>query len=176
MANNIEKIFTLLLKFGDSEKQAEKMSKLLQSLNAHLNNVLKTIQEIGKSDGLKKASEVLGIYKLTVDSATKSKKKLVEVGKEENAQSEAAKKYIDDMKTKYGNLIFTKEEIVNLTKNYEVLQRAEKGSMEETTAKINILNTAWKKMGGGGVREGKTGDGRTESTARFAASNDNGGW
>lgn len=147
MANNIEKIFTLLLKFGDSEKQVEKMSKLVQSLNAHFNNVLKTIQEIGKSDGLKKASEVLGVYKLTVDSATRSKKKLVEVGKEENAQSEAAKKYIDDLKAKYGDLIFTKKEIATLTKNYEVLQRAEKGSMEETTAKINILNTAWRKMG-----------------------------
>lgn len=147
MANTIEKIFKLLLEFGDSEGRIEKMGKLLQSLNARLRDVLKNINDIGKTDGLKKASEVLGVYKLTVDNATKSKKKLVEAGKEENAQTEAAQKYIEQLKAKYGNLTFTKKEIATLTKNYTVLQRAEKGSVEETTAKINILNTAWKKMG-----------------------------
>lgn len=147
MANNIEKIFTLLLKFGDSEKKTEEMTKRVQSLNAHLNSTLKTIQEIGKTDGFKKASEALGVYKLTVDSSARAKKKLVEVDKEENAQTEAAAKYIDQLKAKYGNLIFTKKEMSTLTKNYTTLQRAEKGSMEETTAKINILRTAWSKMG-----------------------------
>lgn len=147
MANTIEKIFKLLLEFGDSEARIEKMGKLLQSLNARLRDVLKNINDIGKTDGLKKASEVLGVYKLSVDNATKSKKKLVEAGKEENAQTEAAQKYIEQLKAKYGNLTFTKKEIATLTKNYTLLQRAEKGSVEETTAKINILNTAWKKMG-----------------------------
>lgn len=147
MANTIEKIFKLLLEFGDSEARIEKMGKLLQSLNARLRDVLKNINDIGKTDGLKKASEVLGVYKFSVDNATKSKKKLVEAGKEENAQTEAAQKYIEQLKAKYGNLTFTKKEIATLTKNYTVLQRAEKGSVEETTAKINILNTAWKKMG-----------------------------
>ena len=147
MANTIEKIFKLLLEFGDSEARIEKIGKHLQSLNARFRDVLKYINEIGKTDGLKKASEVLGVYKLTVDNATKSKKKLVEAGKEENAQTKAAQKYIEQLKAKYGNLTFTKKEIATLTKNYTVLQRAEKGSVEETTAKINILNTAWKKMG-----------------------------
>ena len=147
MANTIEKIFKLLLEFGDSEARIGKMEKLLQSLNVRLRDVLKTIEEIGESDGLKKASEILGAYKLTVDDAAKSKKKLVEAGKEENAQTEAAQKYIEQLKAKYGNLTFTKKEIATLTKNYAILQRAEKGSIEETTAKINVLNTAWKKMG-----------------------------
>lgn len=67
MANVVEKIFKLILNFGDSKDRAEKMNKQLQSLSARLRDVLKTIKEIGESDGLKKASEVLDVYKLTGD-------------------------------------------------------------------------------------------------------------
>lgn len=147
MANVVEKIFKLILNFGDSEEKVPKMSKLLQSLNERLKNILKTIEDIGKADGLKKAADVLGVYNLTVEKTEKVKKKLIEVNKDEKIQNAEAAKYIEDLKTKYGNLTFTKREVGTLTKNYMVLQRAEKGSVEETTAKINILNTAWKKMG-----------------------------
>lgn len=147
MANVVEKIFKLILNFGDSEEKVPKMSKLLQSLHDRLKNVLKTINDIGKADGLQKAAEVLGVYTLTVEKAEKAKKKLVATDKEEKTQTAEATKYIGDLKNKYGNLIFTKREITTLSKNYTTLMRAEKGSAEELQAKINVLNTVWKKLG-----------------------------
>ncbi|WP_289110203.1 phage tail tape measure protein [uncultured Alistipes sp.] len=147
MANVVEKIFKLILNFGDGEEKVPKMSKLLQSLHDRLKNVLKTINDIGKADGLQKAAEVLGVYTLTVEKAEKAKKKLVATDKEEKTQTAEATKYIEDLKNKYGNLIFTKREITTLSKNYATLMRAEKGSAEELQAKINVLNTVWKKLG-----------------------------
>lgn len=147
MANVVEKIFKLILNFGDGEEKVPKMSKLLQSLHDRLKNVLKTINDIGKADGLQKAAEVLGVYTLTVEKAEKAKKKLVATDKEEKTQTAEATKYIEDLKNKYGNLIFTKREITTLSKNYTTLMRAEKGSAEELQAKINVLNTVWKKLG-----------------------------
>mgnify|MGYP001026795481 FL=1 len=147
MANVVEKIFKLILNFGDGEEKVPKMSKLLQSLHDRLKNVLKTINDIGKADGLQKATEVLGVYTLTVEKAEKAKKKLVATDKEEKTQTAEATKYIEDLKNKYGNLIFTKREITTLSKNYTTLMRAEKGSAEELQAKINVLNTVWKKLG-----------------------------
>lgn len=147
MANVVEKIFKLILNFGDSEERVPMMSKLLQSLHDRLKNVLKTINDIGKADGLKKAADVLGVYTLTVEKAEKAKKKLVAADKEEKTKTAEATKYIEDLKNKYGNLIFTKREIATLSKNYATLMRAEKGSAEELQAKINVLNTVWKKLG-----------------------------
>ena len=147
MANVIEKIFKLILNFGDGEEKVPKMSKLLQSLHDRLKNILKTINDIGKADGLEKAAEVLGVYTLTVEKAEKAKKKLVVADKDEKTQTAEATKYIEDLKNKYGNLIFTKREIASLSKNYATLMRAEKGSAEELQAKINVLNTVWKKLG-----------------------------
>lgn len=146
MSNVVEKIFKLILNFGDSEEKVPKMSKLLQSLHDRLKNVLKTIEDIGKADGLKKAADVLGVYTLTVDKAEKAKKKLVATDKEEKIQTAEATKYIEDLKNKYGNLIFTKREISTLSRNYSTLMRAEKDSVEELQAKVNILNTVWKKL------------------------------
>lgn len=147
MANVVEKIFKLILNFGDGEEKVPKMSKLLQSLHDRLKNILKTINDIGKADGLEKAAQVLGVYTLTVEKAEKAKKKLVATDKEEKTQTAEATKYIEDLKNKYGNLIFTKREITTLSKNYATLMRAEKGSAEELQAKINVLNTVWKKLG-----------------------------
>lgn len=146
MANIVEKIFKLILNFGDSEEKVPKMSKLLQSLHDRLKNVLKTIEDIGKADGLKKAADVLGVYTLTVDKTEKAKKRLVATDKEEKTQTAEATKYIEDLKNKYGNLLFTKREYNTLTKNFSTLMRAEKGSVEELQAKVNILNTVWKKL------------------------------
>ena len=87
MANVVEKIFKLILNFGDGEEKVPKMSKLLQSLHDRLKNVLKTINDIGKADGLQKAAEVLGVYTLTVEKAEKAKKKLVATDKEEKTQT-----------------------------------------------------------------------------------------
>ena len=146
MANIVEKIFKLILNFGDSEEKVPKLSKLLQSLHDRLKNVLKTIEDIGKADGLKNAADVLGVYTLTVDKAEKTKKRLVATDKEEKTQTAEATKYIEDLKNKYGNLLFTKREYNTLTKNFSTLMRAEKGSVEELQAKVNILNTVWKKL------------------------------
>lgn len=145
--NKLEKIFSLIIKFGDSEKKIPEIGKLLQSLNARLQNVLQTIREIGQAQGIKQVADAVKVYDVVAREADNTRKKAVNTSQREKEQNEAAAKAYATLLRECKNLVFTKKEIASISKNFITLQNSEKQSVESLYAQINILTIAWKKMG-----------------------------